>query len=271
MLNPTHGGSFSEATDFWSRRSFLSAAAGTALGLGAALGASAVPAFGAPGPESAPDTETASPATNDGGRPAVSPYATPCVTDSAERDRSPKRLLIVVDYQVDFVSGGVFGEIEPARAIEHALAEKIRAYREAGDLIIYTMDSHPADTYDLTREGQFNPPHCIPGTPGWELYGEVAEVLSPETAILVRKGTYGSRDLPFIVEAIRSQGVLIDSVEFAGVSTTCRVLHNAIIMYNFFPELPMVFDERTTASYTDERTAAQLDELEAWGFIVRRA
>lgn len=55
----------------------------------------------------------------------------------------------------------------------------------------------------------------------------------------------------------------------AAVSTTCRVLHNAILLYNYFPDLPIVFDPRTTASYTDERTAEQLEELESWGFILR--
>lgn len=97
------------------------------------------------------------------------------------------------------------------------------------------------------------------------------DLLTPETAILVKKGTYGSRDLPALVDFIRSQGTVIESIEFAGVSTTCRVLHNAVIAYNFFPELPLIFDERTTASYTDERTAEQLDELESWGFIVKRS
>ena len=77
-------------------------------------------------------------------------------------------------------------------------------------------------------------------------------------------------DLPRVIETIRAQGTRITSIEFAGVSTTCRVLHNAIICYNAFPELPMIMDAATTASYTDERTEEQLEELEAWGFVVRR-
>ena len=76
---------------------------------------------------------------------------------------------------------------------------------------------------------------------------------------------------PRVIQHLRDQGVQIESVEFAGVSTTCRVLHNAIIVYNAFPELPMIMDAATTASYTDERTEEQLEELEAWGFIVRRS
>lgn len=196
-------------------------------------------------------------------------YAMPQVTTAAERRANHKRVLVVVDYQVDFVDGGVFGRIEPAVAIEDALCEVIEEFQAAGDIIIYTMDTHPADAYELTREATINPPHCIPGAPGWELYGRVGELLNPDNAILVKKGTYGSTDLPLVIQGLRDQGIAVDSIEMAGVSTTCRVLHNAILLYNYFPDLPIVFDPRTTASYTDERTAEQLEELESWGFILR--
>ncbi|MEE8716871.1 MAG: hypothetical protein SOI26_03090 [Coriobacteriales bacterium] len=223
----------------------------------------------------------------------VAPYATPQVTYASERAANVKRVLVVVDYQVDFVSGGVFGDIAPAMAIEDALCAKIEQYRDAGDIVIYTMDTHPADEYDLTREATVNPQHCDPATEGWHVYGRARALLegdgssrgfslggdfsspgvatvSSTGAILVKKGTYGSMDLPRVIQGIRDQGTQVESVEFAGVSTTCRVLHNAIICYNAFPELPMIMDAATTASYTDERTEEQLDELEAWGFVVRR-
>ena len=200
----------------------------------------------------------------------IAPYATPQVTYADERLSAPKRVLVVVDYQVDFVDGGVFGTIEPAVAIEDALCEKIFFFNDTATTEIYTMDTHPADSYDLTREATVNPPHCDPATEGWQLYGKVRDLLNPDVAILVKKGTYGSRDLPAVIQGIIDQGTAIESIEFAGVSTTCRVLHNAIILYNFFPELPMIMDAATTASYTDERTEEQLEELEAWGFVVRR-
>lgn len=246
------------------RRNFIgSVAAGSLAGAGAML-------FGMPqiahADEGAGDAST----TSNRALAGMQPFATPLTVTAADYDSSPKRVLIVVDYQVDFVDGGVFGRIEPAVAIEDALYTRIKEYQDAGDIVIYTMDTHPSDNYDLTREGQFNPPHCIPRTEGWQVYGKVRELLSPEQAIQVMKGTYGSPDLPYVLKIIQSQGTRIEYVEFAGVSTTCRVLHNAIIVFNSFPELPMVFDERTTASYTDERTKDQLDELEAWGFYVRR-
>lgn len=154
--------------------------------------------------------------------------------------------------------------------IEDALYDRVRSYQEAGDIVIYTMDTHPTLGYEDTREGTVNPPHCIPGTDGWEVYGRLRELLTPERAILVKKGTYGSVDLPFLIEALRHQGIALNSIEIAGVSTTCRVLNNAILLYNFFPELPIIMDVTTTASYTDEATIEQLDVLESWGFIIKR-
>ncbi len=250
---------------------------GEALAMGAGLAALSL-AGGTSHVAEASDREEPSPysGVEEGAAPVtqgghVAAYAVPQVSYGDERASDVRRVLVVVDYQVDFVDGGVFGRIEPAVAIEDALCEKIEEYQSRGDIVIYTMDTHPADEYDLTREASVNPLHCDPATEGWQLYGRVRDLLTPETAILVKKGTYGSLELPRVIQHLRDQGVQIESVEFAGVSTTCRVLHNAIIVYNAFPELPMIMDAATTASYTDERTEEQLEELEAWGFIVRRS
>lgn len=196
-------------------------------------------------------------------------YVKPEVATQEELSAAAKRILVVIDYQVDFVDGGAFGRVEPAVAIEDTLYASIKEYLDAGDIVIYTMDTHPQDTYAQTREGQFNKPHCIPGTEGWELYGKVRDILNPDVGIQVKKGTYGSPDLPFIIRAIRDGGTPIKSIEIAGVSTTCRVLHNAILLYTYFPETMLIMDRTTTASYEDDLTVQQLEELEGWGFIIK--
>lgn len=256
----------SSATEV-SRRDFMCmAAAGSMLGAGALL-AGGAQAF-ADQPQGAAGGGSESSVAAAPTEEPLYPYELP-VTVTKEEQRRKKRVLIVVDYQVDFVNGGVFGEVAPALAIEDDLYDLIKSYQDAGDIVIYTKDTHPADAYAATREADFNPPHCVPGTEGWEIYGRCRELLTPEKATLVMKGTYGSKDLPMILEAMRSQGVAFESIEMAGVSTTCRVLHNAVIVYNFFPELPVIFDVRTTASYTDEKTMEQLRVLEGQGFIVK--
>ena len=84
-----------------------------------------------------------------------------------------KKLLIVVDYQNDFVDG-TLGCVQ-ALKIEEKLAEKIKEYRAMGEngQIIFTMDTHGEDYMD-TQEGKHLPvPHCIKGTKGWQLYGRI--------------------------------------------------------------------------------------------------
>ena len=51
-----------------------------------------------------------------------------------------KKLLIVVDYQNDFVSGSLgFPEAE---ALEPKLHKKVQDYLDAKDDVVYTMDTH---------------------------------------------------------------------------------------------------------------------------------
>ena len=55
-----------------------------------------------------------------------------------------KKLLIVVDYQNDFVSGSLgFPEAE---ALEPKLHKKVQDYLDAKDDVVYTMDTHGEKT-----------------------------------------------------------------------------------------------------------------------------
>lgn len=84
-----------------------------------------------------------------------------------------KRLLIVVDYQNDFVCGSL--GFDKAKEFEKGILEKIAEYQN--DEIIYTLDTH-FDDYLTTAEGKSLPvPHCIKGTVGHKLYGGLADAL----------------------------------------------------------------------------------------------
>lgn len=62
-----------------------------------------------------------------------------------------KKLLIVVDYQNDFVSGSLgFPEAE---ALEPKLHKKVQDYLDAKDDVVYTMDTH-GENYLDTQEGK---------------------------------------------------------------------------------------------------------------------
>ena len=99
------------------------------------------------------------------------------------------RLLVVVDYQHDFVDGSLgFAE---AVALEKPICDKIRAYRENGDDVVYTMDTHE-ENYLETQEGRKLPvPHCRRGTPGWQLFGEIpVYFIALAVVLLVKKIPY---------------------------------------------------------------------------------
>ena len=83
-----------------------------------------------------------------------------------------KKLLIVVDYQKDFVDGSL--GFAGAELLDAPIAAKIAAYRAAGDDVAFTFDTHTPD-YLSTQEGRKLPlAHCIRGSEGWALYGATA-------------------------------------------------------------------------------------------------
>ena len=131
-----------------------------------------------------------------------------------------KKLLIVVDYQNDFVSGSL--GFEAAKRIEDAVCEKIRAYQAAGDDVVYTLDTH-GPSYADTQEGRKLPvAHCLRGTPGWELYGKAADLLRGCPAF--EKPVFGSADL---FDWLR--GRKYGSIELCGVVSNICVLSNAVL------------------------------------------
>ena len=83
------------------------------------------------------------------------------------------KLLVVVDYQNDFVNGSL--GFPGAEALEEPICRKIEEYKARGDDVAFTFDTHGED-YLETQEGKNLPvTHCVRGMPGWELYGRVAD------------------------------------------------------------------------------------------------
>ena len=62
-----------------------------------------------------------------------------------------KKLLLVVDYQKDFVDGAL--GFSGAEALDGPIAEKIKAYHAAGDDVAFTLDTHQENYLD-TQEGK---------------------------------------------------------------------------------------------------------------------
>ena len=164
------------------------------------------------------------------------------------------RLLVVVDYQKDFVDGAL--GFPGAEALDGPIAERIAAYRAAGNDVVFTYDTHGGD-YLRTQEGRKLPtPHCIAGEAGWELYGETGRAALPGD-LRFRKPTFPSLELAEWLKG-RSYG----RVELCGLVSHICVLSNAVMVKAALPEAEVVVDARLTASYDPAAHEKALDVLE---------
>lgn len=165
-----------------------------------------------------------------------------------------KRLLIVVDYQNDFVSGAL--GFPAAEGIEENILAKIRSYQERGEQVLFTLDTH-YDEYFETQEGRRLPiKHCVNESDGWQLYGRVGE-LRNQDSIVISKYTFGSIDL---ADHLRKEQY--DAVELVGVVTEICVISNAVIAKAALPEAEIIIDASCTASYDPVREQKALDVME---------
>lgn len=175
-----------------------------------------------------------------------------------------KRLLVVVDFQNDFVDG-VLG-FPGAEKLEKPIAAKIAAYRETGDDVAFTFDTHHRD-YLETQEGRNLPvAHCIEGTPGHSLYGDVASLLRDSDTVFY-KPSFGSA--AFFERCRASQRAAdevgkppFESIEIVGLVSNICIISNAVLAKAACPEVPVIVDAACTASHDPELHEKALDVME---------
>ena len=167
-----------------------------------------------------------------------------------------KQLLLVVDYQIDFVTGSL--GFEEAQRLDERIVAHIDAFRARGDEIAFTIDTH-SKGYERTREGKFLPVvHCMRDTDGWKLYGKTAGAMR-HTDLCFEKGTYGS---PELFDYLR--GARYDRIALAGLVTNICVLTNAVLAMTAQPESEIVVFSDAVASpdpLRHEQTLAVLKGL----------
>ena len=156
------------------------------------------------------------------------------------------KTLIVIDMQNDFIDGSL-GSKEAVEIVP-AVKEKIKEYRENGDEVIFTRDTHH-ENYLNTNEGHYLPVvHCIENTKGWEiregLYFEGAEIINKPSF-----GYTGWKEKTF------------EEIEIIGLCTDICVVSNALILKALFPEIKISVDPKCCAGVTPESHAAALETM----------
>ncbi len=157
-----------------------------------------------------------------------------------------KRVLVVVDYQNDFVTGSL-GFLQ-SENIQNKIYSLVMNSISKKDLIIFTKDTHD-ENYLHTREGENLPVlHCVKGTDGHKLFGKLEDfedTITPNVVIL-EKDTFGSFDLINVIEnQFLSEP---DVIEFCGVVTNICVLSNIVIAMNKFKNAKIILHENASAA-----------------------
>ena len=161
------------------------------------------------------------------------------------------KYLIVVDMQVDFITGALGSK--DAEAIVPNVVEKVKNF---DGKVIFTRDTH-FDNYMDTQEGEKLPvPHCIKDTDGWQICDE----LQPFAETVIDKITFGSVELSKIIESF---GEPIEEIELCGLCTDICVISNAMILKASFPEVKISVDASCSAGVTKESHLTALNAMKA--------
>lgn len=170
-----------------------------------------------------------------------------------------QNILIVVDMQVDFISGAL-GTPE-AQAIVPAVKEKIRGFEGK---VIFTRDTHEPD-YLQTREGKYLPvPHCIRGTDGWQVHPELQGL---REAQIMDKPTFGSIELLHQMQAEHTENP-IESITLIGLCTDICVISNAMLIKAALPEIDVRIDAACCAGVTPQSHQNALDAMRMCQIII---
>ena len=158
------------------------------------------------------------------------------------------KTLIVVDVQNDFVDGSL--GTKEAQAIIPNIKKKIKEYRDRGDQIIFTRDTHPTN-YLETYEGKHLPVvHCIKGSVGWQISDKLD--FDIENDILIDKPTFGY---------LNWKSFDFEEVEICGLCTDICVISNALIIRAIYPEIDITVDSSCCAGVTPESHKAALETM----------
>ena len=155
-----------------------------------------------------------------------------------------EKLLVVVDYQKDFVDGAL--GFETAEQLDQVIANKIEEYLKGGQDVIFTKDTHYTN-YLTTREGKHLPiEHCIIDSEGHNLYGKVAGY-EKQAKKVFNKTSFGSIDLAKFIS--RSD---YKEVEFCGLVSNICVLSNIIMTQTYNEKVEIIVDLNATKGLSEE-------------------
>ena len=171
-----------------------------------------------------------------------------------------KKVLVVIDYQNDFVTGSL--GFKEAETLEDGIYKKVQKYLDEGSKVIFTYDTH-YDNYLETREGKNLPiKHCILGTEGHELYGKIKDFKNAKNTLHINKEAFGIAPLSMI-KISEEIGNDVDYIEIIGIVTNMCVISNVVTLQSQYINSEIVVDETLCSSFDKNLHQKALDVIKS--------
>ncbi len=164
------------------------------------------------------------------------------------------KLLVVVDYQNDFIDGSL--GFKRAVEIKDNIISLLKNHQ--GD-IVFTFDTHDKN-YFSTKEGKNIPVlHCVKDTFGWFMPKEFDLYLKRSKRIFY-KNSFGSLEFANFLK-----DNFYDCIEFCGLVSHICVFSNIILAQNASCNSEIILHKNASASFDEKLEQSSFDILKAYG------
>ncbi len=178
---------------------------------------------------------------------------------------SNKKVLVVVDYQNDFIDGALANSL--AEPLAGGIEQLVKQTLNEGNYVVFTKDTHE-ENYLQTREGKHIPlEHCMQGTKGHELHESLENIVKQDETgrvFVYNKYTFGGYDVPNEIEKIFGEHPCEISV--CGVVSEICVLSNAVLLHSKFLDAKINVYENLCAGLTKEKHENAMSVLGSMGY-----
>lgn len=142
------------------------------------------------------------------------------------------KFVVVIDAQNDFITGNL-GSDEALEAYDR-IKDYITNWPDNEDVFIFTQDTHEANDYAGSIEGQRVVNHCRKDCWGWKIPGALRDLFE-DNPYTIEKSTFGSFQLPIQMKEVFQFREDMDEIEICGFCTDICVISNALILRAAFP------------------------------------
>lgn len=164
------------------------------------------------------------------------------------------KLLVVVDYQNDFIDGSL-GFAQATKIKENIL---FLLQNHQGD-IVFTFDTHEKD-YLNTQEGKNTPIyHCLKDTNGWNMPKEF-DIYLKQAKHIFYKNAFGSLEFANFLRVN-----FYESIEFCGLVSHICVFSNIILAQSASCNSEILLHQKACASFDEKLEQSAFEILRAYG------